>query len=358
MLDASDLHQHRAMASTQTPGSCAAVSGVDGAGHPFATIFMDELAGGGGAHADCDGADSSGTLTSPGAQTHNIETTEAYFPVLYHLRRELADSGGPGTYRGGVGTINAYAPHRTRGSYTLAPVASGIQHPGAVGIAGGEPGVQGAGLVVPTAIADSTPSWEEVMSQVEVKAPFLGQSLDQEHVFMYSNQGGGGCGDPLERDADQVLEDVLEGLVSEAGARRDYGVVLKPAKPEAVLDEAATRTLREQTRRARLGGKALRARDYERKGRRISRAVEAVGDDVLCTSCGQRLCRAGENLYEHLALREGTPGERFAPGDRYPGSERFCVRHFYCPGCATQIDVHVAVRGEPLLEAISTKPPA
>jgi N-methylhydantoinase B len=357
MLDASEQHQHRAMASTQFPGSGAGVSGLDGQGRVFATLFMDELAGGGGARAASDGEDSSGTLSSPGAQTANIETTESYFPVLYRARRELADSGGPGKFRGGVGTLVAYGPHRTQSPFSLAPIAAGLQHPCSIGVSGGQPGTQGGSLVAHEQAVKPSPTWDAIAERTEVKTPFVGQKVDAQHLFVASSQGGGGYGDPLDRDPAEVLEDVLEGLATEAGARRDYGVVVKAAKPEAVVDDAATRSLRAALRRERLGGRDPRARSHQRRGRRLSASIEAVGKDIFCSCCGIRLCAEGDNLYQHLLLREATSGERFVLGDRYDGSERFCVRHFYCPGCATQVDVQIALRGEPLLEAISTKPP-
>jgi len=357
MLDASELHHHRAMASTQFPGSGAGVSGLDEQGRVFATLFMDELAGGGGARVSADGENSSGTLSSPGAQTANIETTEAYFPVLYRARRELADSGGPGRHRGGVGTLVAYGPHRAQSPFSLAPIAAGLQHPCAIGISGGDPGAQGASLVAPEGAVTQAPNWTDIAARAEVKTPFVGQQVDSQHVFVFSSQGGGGCGDALDRDPADVLEDVLEGLVSAEGARRDYGVIVKPAKPEAVVDDAATLALRASMRRERIDGREPRERGgYRRSGRRLSGSLDAVAGKVMCACCGIQLCAEGENLFAHLQLREATCGERFATGDSYEGSERFCVRHFYCPGCATQIDVHISLRGEPLLEAISTKP--
>ncbi len=54
--------------------------------------------------------------------------------------------------------------------------------------------------------------------------------------------GGGGYGDPLERDVEQVRRDVLEGYVSAEGAREQYGVVLDPRT--GAVDEAATAALR------------------------------------------------------------------------------------------------------------------
>jgi N-methylhydantoinase B len=54
--------------------------------------------------------------------------------------------------------------------------------------------------------------------------------------------GGGGYGNPLERDPDAVREDVIEGYVSPEHARSDYGVVLKPGTFE--IDRRATEILR------------------------------------------------------------------------------------------------------------------
>ena len=60
--------------------------------------------------------------------------------------------------------------------------------------------------------------------------------------------GGGGFGDPLERDPRAVREDVREELVSRAAAREDYGVVLRD---DLTLDEAATRRARDAIRKQR-----------------------------------------------------------------------------------------------------------
>ena len=58
--------------------------------------------------------------------------------------------------------------------------------------------------------------------------------------------GGGGWGNPLERPTEQVRDDVLDGFVSQASAREDYGVVLDPSGLE--VDEVETRTLRKSLR--------------------------------------------------------------------------------------------------------------
>ncbi|HEY7358882.1 MAG TPA: hydantoinase B/oxoprolinase family protein, partial [Ktedonobacterales bacterium] len=63
--------------------------------------------------------------------------------------------------------------------------------------------------------------------------------------------GGGGWGDPLEREPELVRLDVLRGLVSLHSAERDYGVRLGPPEQEYLLLEAETVSLREQLRRER-----------------------------------------------------------------------------------------------------------
>jgi N-methylhydantoinase B len=69
-------------------------------------------------------------------------------------------------------------------------------------------------------------------------------------AFEYAFGGGGGWGDPLERDPLKVCEDVLDEYVTPEGARRDYGVVLRGSLEalDLAVDFEATRRLREALR--------------------------------------------------------------------------------------------------------------
>ena len=60
--------------------------------------------------------------------------------------------------------------------------------------------------------------------------------------------GGGGCGNPLDREPQKVERDVIEGYVSLEKAREDYGVIIDPNT--LTLDEEATRKLRDTLRKA------------------------------------------------------------------------------------------------------------
>jgi len=126
------------------------------------------------------------------------------------------------------------------------------------------------------------------------------------------------------------------------------------------VDDAATVALRLAMRRARLGGPEPRPREHVRGGRRLSSHFEVRASkagkagDVLCSHCGTRICAEGEGLYQHLKMREVGGGARFALGDRYEGSERFRLRHFFCPGCSTQVDVQIALASEPVWSNMET----
>ena len=75
---------------------------------------------------------------------------------------------------------------------------------------------------------------------------------------IFRTAGGGGWGDPLERDAMRTRNDVARKLMSETKAREDYGVVLSGGRFE--LDRRATDELRDSMRRNRKNSEAVRLR--------------------------------------------------------------------------------------------------
>src|SRR6266851_5356012 len=162
MLEGSPVLSAHAMASCCSSGGGGGVfAGITAAGEAFAAMTLDELTGGGGATGSHDGIGSSGTTTSPGAACADVEVNESYLPLLYLRRAEVADSGGPGRLRGGLGGLNIIRPHAAGGPVTVLSFAQGLQHPAASGLAGGEPGRQSIYLVtdVPAALgmADGSP---------------------------------------------------------------------------------------------------------------------------------------------------------------------------------------------------------
>lgn len=373
MLEASQDLSHLVMASCQAAGGGGGtVHGTRGDGTAYATMTLDEISGGGGATWADDGADSSGYTTSPGASCANVEVNEAYLPLLYERRAELADTGGPGRRRGGVGSMHVLTSHGTTTPMTMMSFGQGLQHPLATGVCGGEYGRQSVVAVMPSAEL-ATLGDPEGGGARRLPMPAATMRVGPGDVLVSVSQGGGGLGDPLERAPSEVLDDVLDGLVSPAGARRDYGVVIVGGGPdspdprpdeETRVDEEATARLRAERRRARIGRSPLPPvppAAGERRGRRLSAALDLLvpaegtpdrEGTVTCARCATVLCGAHENVHEHLVVEEASPADRSPLGAVYPGVERFVLRHFYCPGCAAQIDVQVCRAGDPILAAI------
>lgn len=351
LLDASDAGSALVMAGCQFAGGGGGViSGRARDGSVFGTMTLDELSGGGGARTFADGADTSAFTTSPGGLCANVEVNEAYLPLLYLARRERADSGGPGRWRGGVGLETWATPHLTGAPIAILSFGQGLQHPQAPGVVGGEPGGQSGFAIVANGTTDLPD---------RLPMPTGGMSFAAGESHVAASQGGGGFGDPLERPPGLVADDVLDGLVSVEAARRDYAVVLTPSGAAGwVVDADATAAERAARRRARLDGREpVERRSTPQPGRRLSSVLVADGDTVVCRWCGTPIAPVGAPVEPGLVLERRPVSARGGFGGRYPGSERFEVRHLHCPGCALQMDVQVARVGDPLLAAIDTAPP-
>ena len=362
MLEGSPELAEHAMAGCQSSGGGGGVlTGTSAAGEPFGSMTLDELTGGGGASWFRDGLDSSGSTTSPGAACANIEVNESYLPILYLERRELADSGGPGRRRGGVGCVISLRPHRTPDPIRVVSFAQGLQHPASAGLDGGAPGRQSVFAIGPVAPDGTSPARSFADAALPQPQP-LPQPLPlpeadsmildgQAHLAV--TQGGGGCGDPLEREPASVLADVVDGLVSLNAAAYDYGVVLTETADGLQVDTTATDRRRDAVRRERIDGRSPAQRLAQRPGRRFTAALDLVdaptGTAIACAACGHILSGAHENPYTALAVTE-SPVEAVAPwGVHYPGGERFVVRALHCPSCATRIDVQVSLRTDPIV---------
>jgi len=160
------------------------------------------------------------------------EIFESDAPLIMEARELLCDSGGAGKMRGGLGRKvvfrvpdDEYAPST--------PVAIGIQggrfrYP-ADGLLGGKPGSKSKFLI-----------------NDKDKDPGSLNFANPGDVIVFHNPGGGGYGDPFERDPEMVLSDVTNGYVSLEKAREDYGVVIDPRTMK--VDLAATQRLRSRER--------------------------------------------------------------------------------------------------------------
>ena len=183
------------------PTMRALFSGRRNDGDPFSPGLF--ASGGMGAAPHRDGMATTAFPTNVGAGS--IEAYESVAPLLVWKKRLRTDSGGPGTFRGGLGQ-EVEIELRTDAPVRLSLLSDRHAHP-ALGICGGQPGA-------PSVIRFDDGSHPHPKSRCAVNP---GQRL----TLLYA--GGGGYGDPRLRDRAAVARDLEDGIISEHAARRDYG---------------------------------------------------------------------------------------------------------------------------------------
>jgi N-methylhydantoinase B len=166
------------------------------------------------------------------------EIAELDNPVYCERREFIIDSGGPGKYRGGLGERQTW---RVNAESLVAQIADNFKHP-VLGIQGGKPGRIGR------AIVNYRGQDERIVAGYDgekwKKSMIANFQLRAGETHTFEAPGGGGWGDPLDRDPKLVQEDVIDNFVSLRSAKEDYGVVLDPVTYE--VDYESTRTLRER----------------------------------------------------------------------------------------------------------------
>ena len=167
----------------------------------------------------------------------SAEINEALFPHILRGRNYLTDSGGAGEWRGGCGS-NFVKEVRTPTRVNQYVVNQRHLHPG---IAGGRPGSPD------TCVISEGTNREVVVSPTVAEVP-----MEAGDRLVYRFGGGGGWGDPLDRDPQAVLDDVWDEYVSVDAARDEYGVVVTGSVEDMTLalDEDATARLRASKRGA------------------------------------------------------------------------------------------------------------
>ena len=117
--------------------------GTDQWGEKYGYLLIDPIGGAIGAFSMADGINTGGQSRTPICQLPNIEHTEQNFPILFLYRKELADSGGAGQYRGGLSAESCFIPHNTD-VITQDTLSSGNATPTSPGIMGGYPSTTNA----------------------------------------------------------------------------------------------------------------------------------------------------------------------------------------------------------------------
>lgn len=225
-------HKERLLSGTAGTWVTVVPMGLDQYGNPFLTMIMDGMAGGLGARAFADGVDTGGILCTPSGQCPNVENNELFFPMLMLYRREKIDSGGPGKYRGGLCIELCWVPHDTE-QMLLTISSFGSSAPNSAGISGGFPSnnsqvkmVRNSNIHELFAQSIIPQQLTEIQGELEVWQPKTDSVQRKNDVFYFTIEGGGGYGDPIDRDPEHVRRDILESKVSLHVATNIYGVLL------------------------------------------------------------------------------------------------------------------------------------
>ncbi len=232
----SQILPHRSSPQVYKLGMPPAVVGFDAQGQMWMDQGVDVRASDASA---TEGIDGWGAMCSGLGNLilATAEEGESRFPVLNLSRELVTDTGGPGRWRGQLGTRNV--------KQVLEPVSTASwmvsqRHP-LRGLRGGDDASPYSNHLLV-----GTPEEFAVEGSVQIQLPAGA-------VIAYQYGGGGGFEDPLLRDPVAVCEDVLDGYVSREQAEARYGVVLRGSAQalDLAVDDAATSDLRARRRAAR-----------------------------------------------------------------------------------------------------------
>jgi N-methylhydantoinase B len=197
---------------------------------PF--VLVDMITGAWGGRPDKDGMEA---VTNPSQNMSNspVEVLEAHHPIRVDEYGFIPDSCGAGRFRGGLGLRRRYT--LLNDEATLQLRSDRMTHR-PYGLAGGRPARGTRNVLNPDGEAREMP------------AKFA-TTLRRGDVVLHEQPGGGGHGDPFERDPERVAADVRDEKISLDYAHREHGVVIDPVS--LTVDAAATRAARLSARRPR-----------------------------------------------------------------------------------------------------------
>jgi N-methylhydantoinase B len=241
--------QKRACAPYGASVSLCVFAGTADGGDYSVFADMSSISCGGGGSPVADGMDAAGPQAASLMRIPDVESYEAAYPILYLYRRLAKDSGGAGMHRGGVGLEAAWTPWGAA-SLTGITNAAGWQIP-VPGASGGYPGGATEQRHIGGPDDGNFPASFEPSAGRSVEAKAKDVALRRGEVWYMRYPGGGGWGDPLDRDPALVVHDVRIGTVSAEAAKAVYGVVLVERMPG--FDVESTRQMRDSIRRQRLG---------------------------------------------------------------------------------------------------------
>ncbi|MGH8546071.1 MAG: hydantoinase B/oxoprolinase family protein, partial [Gammaproteobacteria bacterium] len=197
---------------------------------PFTlTVFQ---VGGTGARPSKDGLNAVGFPS--GVAGVPAEVIESLSPVVLKRRELRPDSGGAGTWRGGLGQLTEFR-RRGEGPWSVSSIADRTKHPA--------PGLLGGRMGAPGEVALKNGGRPNPKALVDLQAG---------DVVQLNLPGGGGYGDPFKRDPKKVLWDVVEGYITPEQAEKSYGVSVRYTGKAEDLVKLANQWAVDESRTAEL----------------------------------------------------------------------------------------------------------
>jgi N-methylhydantoinase B/oxoprolinase/acetone carboxylase alpha subunit len=274
--------------------------GIDNKGQVFAAFNFESNCSGSGAQSNYDGLSAANSVWNPEVNMSDCETFEHIWPLMWLGRGVYKDGGGYGRRRGGAGVESMYVIENNPKYVESGSISSGDAVFCSPGLFGGYPAPAAyrytyrntnyrelieKRLPLPHAEGED-PSNPELVRRMkgnlvrgaaqDASRPYAPFDLIDHH-----SGGGGGWGDPLNRDLADIRNDLADGLITEWCARNVYKVAFAPGTLQ--INEDETCRLREEERKARIA-----------KATPVSKYVVAQREKILSGNVPQ-ICRKSFN---------------------------------------------------------------
>lgn len=192
-------------------------------------VMFSFFGGGHGGHPEGDGLNHGNAPIST-ATIPPAEILEAAYPVMFTQWALRPDSGGPGSHRGGLGAVYEIELLEENADVFLFGERGRYAPPG---VLGGKP----------AALNQFSYEQQDGMHHPPQASKMVGIKIERGQHLRLETPGGGGFGNPFDRDPEAVARDVSRGYISRASAESDYAVRLSE---DGSIDQSATESLRKE----------------------------------------------------------------------------------------------------------------
>ncbi len=256
---------------------------ADAYGRPSAFLNWDLACTGHGAGLVKDGLDFASSMWNPEGDMDDVEVVEQAEIPIYLSRKIKPNTAGAGKYRGGSGLESLRMPWKNNDLY--------MQFTGngkvliSAGLFGGYPAAAGYRLAVhrtdllhrfenhePYPQSHGDPDYSDFEKKIsgeivcDKRALSLLEPFYEGDLYLNYIRGGPGCGDPLERDADKVAEDVHAGYITQRFAEGVYGIVTEHNGDTYVVNAVKSKRKRDEIR-ARRAERGIKVSEWYSKER-------------------------------------------------------------------------------------------